>query len=80
MNAPLKGVRVLDLSRLIPGPFCTLILSDLGASVDKLEDPHVGDYRAGITFTRYYWQLELDADLRPTGRDIVTPPGPPPPH
>ncbi|HEY2743010.1 MAG TPA: CaiB/BaiF CoA-transferase family protein [Polyangia bacterium] len=44
MRAPLKGVRVLDLSRLIPGPFCTLILSDLGASVDKLEDPHVGDY------------------------------------
>src|SRR5438874_3428170 len=41
---PLKGVRVLDLSRLLPGPFCTLILSDLGASVDKLEDPHVGDY------------------------------------
>jgi alpha-methylacyl-CoA racemase len=44
MREPLKGVRVLDLSRLIPGPFCTLILSDLGASVDKLEDPHVGDY------------------------------------
>ena len=44
MQAPLKGVRVLDLSRLIPGPFCTLVLSDLGASVDKLEDPHVGDY------------------------------------
>lgn len=42
--APLSGVRVLDLSRLIPGPFCTLVLSDLGASVDKLEDPHVGDY------------------------------------
>ncbi len=41
---PLAGVRVLDLSRLLPGPFCTLILSDLGASVDKLEDPHVGDY------------------------------------
>jgi len=44
MQSPLRGVRVLDLSRLIPGPFCTLILSDLGASVDKLEDPHVGDY------------------------------------
>src|SRR5437667_7849492 len=41
---PLHDVRVLDLSRLLPGPFCTLILSDLGASVDKLEDPHVGDY------------------------------------
>ena len=41
---PLEGVRVLDLSRLLPGPFCTLVLSDLGASVDKVEDPHVGDY------------------------------------
>jgi alpha-methylacyl-CoA racemase len=43
-DAPLQGLRVLDLSRLIPGPFCTLILSDLGASIDKVEDPHVGDY------------------------------------
>lgn len=43
-------------------------------------EPHVGQYRAGITFTRYYWQLELDADLRPTGRDIVAPPGPPTPR
>jgi carbamoyl-phosphate synthase large subunit len=40
-------------------------------------EPHVGDYRAGVTFTRYYWQLELDEALRPTGRDIVDPPGPP---
>jgi len=43
-RAPLDGVRVLDLSRLLPGPFCTLVLSDLGAQVDKLEDPHAGDY------------------------------------
>jgi carbamoyl-phosphate synthase large subunit len=42
--------------------------------------PHVGDFRAGITFTRYYWQLELDESLRPTGRDIVEPPGPPLPR
>jgi carbamoyl-phosphate synthase large subunit len=43
-------------------------------------EPHVGDFRAGTTFTRYFWQLELDADLRPTGRDIVSPPGPPAPR
>jgi carbamoyl-phosphate synthase large subunit len=43
-------------------------------------EPHVGEYRSGLTFTRYYWQLELDADMRPTGRDIVTPPGPPAPR
>ena len=41
--------------------------------------PHIGDYRAGVTFTRYFWQLELDADLAPTGRDIVAG-GPPPPR
>jgi carbamoyl-phosphate synthase large subunit len=43
-------------------------------------EPHVGEYRAGVTFTRYYWQLELDQQLAPTGRDIVTPPGPPRPR
>ena len=43
-------------------------------------EPHVGEFRAGVTFTRYYWQLELDADMSPTGRDIVTPPGPPAPR
>jgi carbamoyl-phosphate synthase large subunit len=43
-------------------------------------EPHVGEYRSGLTFTRYYWQLELDESLSPTGRDIVEPPGPPPPR
>ena len=43
-------------------------------------EPHVGDFLAGRTFTRYFWQLELDEDLRPTGRDIVEPPGPPAPR
>ena len=33
--------------------------------------PHLGEYRAGVTFTRYYWQLELDESLAPTGRDIL---------
>jgi carbamoyl-phosphate synthase large subunit len=43
-------------------------------------DPHVGQFRAGVSFTRYYWQLELDEHLEPTGRDIVDPPGPPRPR
>ena len=43
-------------------------------------DPHVGEFRAGISFTRYFWQLELDEAMRPTGRDIVVPPGPPRPR
>ena len=42
-------------------------------------EPHVGEYRSGLTFTRYFWQLELDDRLQPTGRDIV-PDGPPPPR
>jgi alpha-methylacyl-CoA racemase len=46
MNAqkPLRGIRVLDASRLLPGPFASMILADLGAQVDKLEDTHGGDY------------------------------------
>jgi carbamoyl-phosphate synthase large subunit len=42
-------------------------------------EPHVGEFNAGMTFTRYYWQLELDAELQPTGREIV-PGGPPAPR
>jgi crotonobetainyl-CoA:carnitine CoA-transferase CaiB-like acyl-CoA transferase len=40
----LEGVRVLDLTRLLPGPFASLVLADLGACVDKVEDTGAGDY------------------------------------
>jgi carbamoyl-phosphate synthase large subunit len=45
----------------------------------KSVEPHVGEFRAGMTFTRFYWQLELDERSQPTGRDIV-PGGPPAPR
>jgi alpha-methylacyl-CoA racemase len=44
MGLPLEGVRVLDLSRLLPGGFCSLLLADFGAEVLKVEDTGAGDY------------------------------------
>ena len=43
-DLPLSDVRVLDLTRLLPGGFCTLLLGDLGADVIKVEDTGAGDY------------------------------------
>src|SRR4051812_42692519 len=40
---PLEGIRVLDLTRLLPGAYATLLLVDLGAEVVKVEDPRGGD-------------------------------------
>jgi alpha-methylacyl-CoA racemase len=44
VSLPLAGVRVLDLSRLLPGGFCSLLLADFGAEVLKVEDTGMGDY------------------------------------
>ena len=48
IDYPLEDVRVLDLTRLLPGPLCTLYMADLGADVIKVEDPQLGDYARWI--------------------------------
>ena len=61
---PLHGVRVLDLTRLLPGPVCTQHLADLGADVIKVEDTGAGDYapptlRAIVNRNKRGLQLDL---------------------
>src|SRR5690242_10085407 len=48
LAAALQGIRVLDLSRLLPGPYLTMVLADMGADVVKVEDPKLGDYLRGF--------------------------------
>jgi carbamoyl-phosphate synthase large subunit len=85
---PQLGIRITDVNTRFGGAFPAPALAALpGRSYPELIvrmaagerlAPHVGEYRRDVTFTRYYWQLELDEQLRPTGKDITTG-GPPAP-
>ena len=80
---PLHGVRVLDLSRVLAGPYCTMVLADLGADVVKLERPEGGDetrtwgppFAAGeaayfLSLNRGKRSVAIDLG-EPAGRDIA---------
>ena len=81
-KGPLDGLRVLDLTRLLPGPMCTLYLADLGADVIKVEDTGAGDYAramdaSGDKPSAFYRLVNrnkrsLSIDLKnPRGRDAL---------
>jgi carbamoyl-phosphate synthase large subunit len=86
---PELGLRITDVNTRFGGAFPAPMYAALpGRTYPELivrmaageqVEPHVGQFRAGMTFTRYYWQLELDERLAPTGRDVVDG-GPPPPR
>ena len=76
---PLSGVRVLDLSRVLAGPWCAMVLGDLGAEVIKVEHPERGDdtrdwgARIGSTDTTYF--NSVNRNKRSVCLDLKTPEG-----
>jgi len=86
---PQIGIGITDVNTRFGGAFPTPAYAALpGRSYPELivamasgetVAPHVGEFRDGTTVSRYYWQLELDEQMRPTGREIV-PGGPPAPR
>jgi crotonobetainyl-CoA:carnitine CoA-transferase CaiB-like acyl-CoA transferase len=79
--APLSGVLVLDLSRVLAGPFCTMMLGDLGARVVKVEHPVDGDvtrawgppYHDATGLSAYY--LSVNRNKESIALDLATPKG-----
>ena len=61
MTLPLQGVRVLDLSRLLPGPYCSQMLADFGADVVKVEDVDRGDYLRDFPPCGERWSVLYDS-------------------
>src|SRR5437870_1222135 len=78
MPAALEGITVLDFTRLLPGPFCTQLLCNLGAEVIKIEDPKLGDYMRSvppIVHDVSYPFLMVNRGKRSLAVDLKTPEG-----
>jgi len=74
----LEGITVLDFTRLLPGPFCTQLLCNLGADVIKIEDPKLGDYMRSvppIVHDVSYPFLMVNRGKRSLAVDLKTPEG-----
>ncbi|KAE8760460.1 CoA transferase [Paraburkholderia madseniana] len=75
-SLPLAGIRVLDLSRILAGPWCSMVLGDLGAEVIKVEHPKRGDdtrdwgLRVGSTETAYF--NSVNRNKRSVSLDLQT--------
>src|SRR5512132_2175969 len=76
--APLEGLRIVDLPRVVAGPYCTMMLGDMGAEVLKIEEPSHGDdtrawgpYQHG--HSSFYFQL--NRSKKSVAIDLNTPAG-----
>jgi crotonobetainyl-CoA:carnitine CoA-transferase CaiB-like acyl-CoA transferase len=78
-KAPLSGVRILDLTRVIAGPLCTMLLADMGAEVVKIENPERGDDSRHITPPEVagesHFYLAFNRNKKSVALDIRTPEG-----
>ena len=72
---PLRGVRVLDLTRYLAGPFCTMLLGDMGADVVKLEPPRGGREFGGGPAQANYFFLSVNRSKRSATLDLRAPAG-----
>jgi crotonobetainyl-CoA:carnitine CoA-transferase CaiB-like acyl-CoA transferase len=78
MPPALDGLKVLDLTRVLAGPFCTMLLGDMGADVVKIEEPALGDDTRGWAPFVSGWSsyfLSVNRNKRSLALDLKSPDG-----